>query len=57
MLYRYAAGATLAAALLAGGVIAAEALESGPQVGKTIPGAFNPLNVTGDDAGQKRCLV
>jgi hypothetical protein len=57
MLYRYAAGATLAAALLAGGVIAAEALESGPQVGKTIPGPFNPLNVTGDDAGQKRCLV
>jgi hypothetical protein len=54
---RIAVGASLAVVLLVGGVIAADDLKSGPQVGDTIPGAFNPLNVTGDDAGQKRCLV
>jgi hypothetical protein len=32
-------------------------LKSGPQAGTKIPGPFAPLNVNGDDAGQKRCLV
>lgn len=32
-------------------------LKSGPQTGSKIPGPFAPLNVTGDDAGQRRCLV
>jgi hypothetical protein len=30
--------------------------QSGPQVGDIIP-LFHPLNVTGEDAGQRRCLV
>jgi hypothetical protein len=48
---------SLALMLLAGGVIAAEGLESGPQPGKSLPGPFHPLNVTGGKAGQKHCLV
>lgn len=36
---------------------AGEALKSGPQPGKNIPGAFHPLNVTGKSAGMKNCLV
>lgn len=52
-----AMGASLALALLVGGVWAAESLESGPQVGKSVPGPFNPLNVTGDAAGKKQCQV
>jgi hypothetical protein len=31
-------------------------LKSGPQVGGSVA-AFHPLNVTGDSAGQKACLV
>jgi hypothetical protein len=46
------------AVLLAGSVLAADdALKSGPQVGQTIPGPFNPLNVTGPNAGEKACQV
>lgn len=41
--------------LVAGAGMAGE-LKSGPAVGKGVP-AFNPLNVTGDDAGEKRCQV
>jgi hypothetical protein len=48
---------SLAVALLLSGVALAADLQSGPQPGKTIPGAFHPLNVTGDKAGQKNCLV
>jgi hypothetical protein len=43
--------------LLIGGVMAAESLKSGPQVGTRVPGPFNPLNVTGDNAGTKTCQV
>jgi hypothetical protein len=50
-------GASLAVALLAGSVVAAESLQSGPQAGKPVPGPFHPLNITGSDAGQKACLV
>lgn len=57
MKHRIAVGASLTAMLLLGSVLAADAPKSGPQVGERIPGAFNPLNVTGSDAGQKRCLV
>jgi hypothetical protein len=46
----------LAAALVAGVASAAEKLESGPQVGKSVPGPFEPLNVTGKEAGNKYCL-
>lgn len=53
---RVTAGASLVALLLVGGV-RAEPLKSGPSVGKGIPGVFHPLNVTGEAAGEKRCLV
>jgi hypothetical protein len=54
---RIAVGASLAVALLVSSVFAADDLKSGPQVGQKIPGAFNPLNVTGSAAGTKTCLV
>jgi hypothetical protein len=57
MKYRFAAGASLAFALLVGSVWAADALQSGPQAGDNVPGPFNPLNITGDDAGKKQCQV
>jgi hypothetical protein len=47
--------AAVAAALLAG-VVAAADLKSGPQVGATVPGPFEPLNVNGPDAGDECCL-
>jgi hypothetical protein len=47
----------MAVLLLAGGVIAADALKSGPQVGEKIPGAFNVLNCNGAAAGKKNCQV
>jgi hypothetical protein len=37
-------------------VLAAGAANSGPQVGEKVPGPFQPLNVTGPDAGKKACL-
>jgi hypothetical protein len=54
---RIAVGASLAIVLLAGSVIAADALKSGPQAGEQIPGPFHPLNVNGRNAGQKACQV
>ena len=48
---------TLLTGLLAGGLVWADGPKSGPQVGDEIPGAFSPLNITGQDAGQKRCQV
>ena len=50
-------GAFAVVVLAASGVIAGDALKSGPQVGKVIPGPFHPLNLTGKMAGQKHCLV
>jgi hypothetical protein len=55
--HRIVVGMALACALLVGSVLAAETLKSGPQTGEKIPGPFSPLNVTGEDAGEKRCLV
>jgi hypothetical protein len=46
----------LAGALLVGGVYAAEAVKSGPQINEDVPGPFHPLNVTGTKAGKKNCL-
>src|ERR1700722_8689536 len=42
--------------LLAGMTAAADALKSGPPVGEELPGTFEPVNVTGPDAGQKTCI-
>lgn len=53
---RFVVGSFAVVALAVAGVTAGEALKSGLPVGKS-PGAFNPLNVTGADAGKKRCLV
>ncbi len=50
-------GAFALATLVVTSLVADEALKSGPQVGKSLPGAFHPLNVTGDQAGKKHCLV
>jgi hypothetical protein len=45
------------AVLVAGGTAGDGAkLKSGPQVGELLPGAFHPLNVTGEKAGEKHCL-
>jgi hypothetical protein len=54
---RIAVGTSLAVALLVGGVIAAESLKSGPQVGSSSLPAFNPLHCSGSGAGGKQCLV
>jgi len=35
---------------------AAEPVKSGPQVGAKVPGAFEPFNVTGTNAGEECCL-
>jgi hypothetical protein len=39
-----------------GGLVAAEKVKSGPQVGDKVPGPFEPLNITGPAAGEKSCL-
>jgi hypothetical protein len=36
--------------------VAAEPLKSGPQVGDKVPGAFEPFNLTGTNAGEECCL-
>src|SRR5437879_3366274 len=38
-----------------GGVLAADVIQSGPQVDKKVPGAFHPLTVTAEKAGEKNC--
>jgi len=54
---RIAASSFAVLALLAGGVVAAGKVTSGPQVGEELTGGpFHPLNITGDMAGQKQCL-
>ena len=57
MKHRMTAGASLVLALLVGSAWAAEALQSGPQVGDAVPRPFQPENVTGKFAGKKQCLV
>jgi hypothetical protein len=56
MKYRIAIGATLTVALLACGVTVGETVQSGPAKGQNLA-PFHPLNVTGQAAGQKLCLV
>jgi len=49
--------ALVAVVLLAvGGAVCAADLQSGPQVGSTVPGPFEPLNLNGPDAGDECCL-
>jgi hypothetical protein len=55
---RVALGASLTAALLVCSALpAAERCKSGPQVGSTKLTPFNPLNVTGAQAGEKACQI
>jgi hypothetical protein len=46
----------VAVALLAGVAMAADGLQSGPPVGEELPGTFQPVNITGPDAGSKTCI-
>jgi hypothetical protein len=48
---------TVPALALVAGLAGAAEVKSGPQPGEKIPGPFNPLNINGEDAGEKRCLV
>ncbi|MBI5833668.1 MAG: hypothetical protein HZB16_15310 [Armatimonadetes bacterium] len=36
---------------------AEEPVKSGPQPGQPVPGAFEPLNITGEHAGERYCLT
>ncbi len=56
MMQRFVMGAFALAVLAVAGATAGEALKSGPQVGENVT-QFDPLNVTGASAGEKRCLV
>ena len=57
MKHRFILGAIVVTAMASACAVAGDALKSGPQVGKNIPGPFHPLNVTGSKAGEKNCLV
>jgi hypothetical protein len=57
MKHRIAVGTCAALVLLVGSIVAEEALKSGPQKGDNLPGPFSPLNINGDNAGQKVCQV
>jgi hypothetical protein len=57
MRHRLATGAAVAIVLALGSTMAADGVKSGPQVGDSVPGAFNVLNVTGPQAGKSNCQV
>jgi hypothetical protein len=57
MNYHGVMGVFAATVLAVAGVVGADDIQSGPQVGATIPGPFHPTNVTGPMAGKKHCLV
>jgi hypothetical protein len=50
-------GISVAVVLLAGGVVTAEDMKSGPQVGEGISGGFQAQFLNGDQAGNRRCPV
>jgi hypothetical protein len=54
--FRIALAGFVALGLAVGTALAADKLTSGPQPGNKVPGPFHPLNVTGDNAGEKYCL-
>jgi hypothetical protein len=54
---RYVIAAFALTVLSAACGVASDGLESGPQVGKAVPGPFHPLNVTGEMEGKKYCLI
>ena len=48
---------TIAVVGLVAGLVAAGEIKSGPQPGDKFPGAFHPVNITGEAKGEKKCLV
>src|SRR5688572_23256475 len=46
----------LAAVVAVWSAASAAEVKSGPQVGDPVPGAFDPLNLTGPAAGEESCL-
>jgi hypothetical protein len=54
--YRIVLASLVALSLVVGAALGADKLTSGPQPGKKVPGPFHPLNVTGENAGEKFCL-
>ncbi len=52
---RLVAGCALALAVAVGGLFAADKFTSGPQVGEKLKTPFEPLNINGEAAGQKKC--
>jgi hypothetical protein len=52
-----AAATLMLISVLTCGVSADEAVKSGPQTGTELGESFEPLNVTGEHAGEKFCLV
>lgn len=55
---RIAVGSSLFLVVCLSGLLWAEdKFKSGLQPGESIPNAFEPLNVTGDHAGEKYCLI
>lgn len=45
------------ALVLVVGITAAEGIQSGPKVGEEITETFEPVNITGPDAGRKMCIL
>jgi hypothetical protein len=52
---RLVTSSALALAVLVGGLFAADKFTSGPAVGAKLATPFEPLNINGDAAGQKKC--
>lgn len=50
-------GSALCGTLMITAFALAGDLKSGPAVGKTLPGPFNPLHLNGPDTDKKVCLV
>lgn len=44
------------ASLLVAAAGAADPIKAGPQKGEKLPGPFHPLNINGENAGEKACL-
>jgi len=57
MRQRYLIGAFAFTAMALAIASAGDALKSGPQRGADITRTFHPMNITGESAGQKHCLI
>jgi hypothetical protein len=54
--HRIVLAGVVALGLVVSASLAGDKLVSGPQPGKKVPGPFHPMNITGDNAGEKYCL-